>query len=78
MSALCSNKWVKTQDGKRMVHPFQDIELYHCECCDEWGILIDGQAVGAYPSKQRAKEVLSMIEGFLSFDSTKIFAMPKE
>lgn len=78
MSALCSNKWIKSRDGERMVHPFHDIEIYHCECCDGWSILIDEQPVGAYPSEQRAKEVLSMIVGFLGFDAARIFAMPKE
>ena len=78
MAAMCSNKWVKTQDGGRMVHPFHDMEIYHCECCDGWSILIDGQPVGAYPTEQRAKEVFYMLEGFLNMDSRRIFYMPKK
>ena len=72
-------KWLKTQDETGLVEAKGLIDVCSVKKSpDEWLICCEGLWLGTYSSQARAKEVLQLISGFLSFDSSRVFAMPKE
>lgn len=72
-------KWIKSQDRNALIEAKGIIDVGSVKKChNKWLIWCEDLWLGTYPTKDRALEVLQMIEGFLTFETTRVFVMPKE
>ena len=72
-------KWIESQDRMALIEAKGLIEVCAVKRHpNEWLICCDGLWLGTYPTSGRTQAVLQSIKGFLNFDSTRVFSMPKE